>query len=65
MQILALPLISIIFKNKLGSFETDCRCKQAEASRTNSTFGFCRHKSQRAKNQKSCFLPTLKEKRTE
>ena len=28
MQILALPLISIIFKNKLGSFETDCRCQQ-------------------------------------
>ena len=27
MLILALPLISIIFKNKLGSFETDCRCK--------------------------------------
>ncbi len=26
MQILALPLISIIFKNKLGSFGTDCRC---------------------------------------
>ena len=26
MLILALPLISIIFKNKLGSFETDCRC---------------------------------------
>ncbi len=25
MQILALPLISIIFKNKLGSFGTDCR----------------------------------------
>lgn len=25
MLILALPLISIIFKNKLGSFETDCR----------------------------------------
>ena len=30
MQILALPLISIIFKNKLGSFETDCRCPQLE-----------------------------------
>ena len=28
MQILALPLISIIFKNKLGSFETDCRWHQ-------------------------------------
>ena len=30
MLILALPLISIIFKNKLGSFETDCRYPQAE-----------------------------------
>ena len=30
MLILALPLISIIFKNKLGSFETDCRYLQAE-----------------------------------
>jgi hypothetical protein len=30
-----------------------------KASRTNSTFGFCRHESQRRKNQKSCFLPTL------
>jgi len=30
MLILALPLISIIFKNKLGSFETDCRWQQAE-----------------------------------
>ena len=28
MLILALPLISIIFKNKLGSFETDCRWQQ-------------------------------------
>ncbi len=28
MQILALPLISIIFKNKLGSFGTDCRWVQ-------------------------------------
>jgi hypothetical protein len=36
-----------------------------EASRTNSTFGFCRHESQRRKNQKSCFLPTLEKKRTE
>ena len=30
-----------------------------KSPRTNSTFGFCRHKSQRKKNQKSCFLPTL------
>ena len=30
-----------------------------KTSRTNSTFGFCRHESQRRKNQKSCFLPTL------
>jgi len=30
-----------------------------KANRTNSTFGFCRHESQRRKNQKSCFLPTL------
>jgi len=30
-----------------------------KASRTNSTFGFCRHDSQRRKNQKSCFLPML------
>lgn len=30
MLILALPLISIIFKNKLGSFETDCRWAQAK-----------------------------------
>jgi len=30
MLILALPLISIIFKNKLGSFETDCRWQQAK-----------------------------------
>lgn len=30
MLILALPLISIIFKNKLGSFGTDCRYLQDE-----------------------------------
>ncbi len=36
---------------------TSCaQCKKA--NRTNSTFGFCRHTSQRRKNQKSCFLPT-------
>jgi hypothetical protein len=31
------------------------------ANRTNSTFGFCRYESQRRKNQKSYFLPTLTE----
>jgi hypothetical protein len=30
-----------------------------KANRTNSTFGFSNRKSQRSKNQKSCFLPTL------
>jgi hypothetical protein len=30
-----------------------------KASRTNSTFGFCRHTSQNLKNQKSYFLPAL------
>ena len=34
-------------------------CPIKKTSRTNSTFGFCRHESQRRKNQKSCFLPTL------
>jgi len=32
---------------------------EKKASRTNSTFGFCRHTSQNLKNQKSYFLPTL------
>jgi len=37
-------------------------CGIQESPRKNSTFGFCQHKSQRRKNQKSCFLPTLKKK---
>ena len=48
MLILALPLISIIFKNKLGSFETDCRCKQAEKPAAQTAhLVFCQHISQR------------------
>lgn len=38
MLILALPLISIIFKNKLGSFETDCRYVQAKNKKLNEKF---------------------------
>jgi hypothetical protein len=35
--------------------------KSILANRTNSTFGFCRHESQRRKNQKSYFLSQLTE----
>ena len=44
-------LLKVQHINKLGNIQ--------KAHRTNSTFGFCRHESQRRKNQKSCFLPTL------
>ncbi|MFQ3576586.1 MAG: hypothetical protein SNJ77_09135, partial [Cytophagales bacterium] len=32
--------------------------KTGKCHRTNGTFGFCQHTSQRSKNQKSHFLPT-------
>ncbi len=35
------------------------RCKQAETSRTNSTFGFFPTHKPTLKNQMRCFLPTL------
>jgi hypothetical protein len=35
------------------------RCASLGNQTHTRTFGFCRHESQRRKNQKSCFLPTL------
>ena len=54
--------INTIFKRK-SSLCANSRYAQLKkrANRTNSTFGFCRLESQRRKNQKSYFLPTLTE----
>tara|TARA_R110002096_G_scaffold435570_1_gene661613 strand:+ start:636 stop:941 length:306 start_codon:yes stop_codon:yes gene_type:complete len=46
---------SVLFQRYFSYTET-LAARRKKTSRTNSTFGFCRNKSQRRKNQKSYFL---------